>query len=206
MIKKFMIVFIIVLTFVGCSKTENITFTATIDQVNENSILVSTIDFDDFDIANVDLREAEVEFQVMDGQLVEITILPLVRESYPVQVTGVKVKLMALEPEGEKEVAYKKITAEEAMNMMNDNDLVILDVRTLEEFKDKHIQGALNIPSTNLSEEAAEKLPDKDAAIIVYCHSGVRSASAAKWLIEEGYSNVYDLGGIADWPYETISE
>ncbi len=46
---------------------------------------------------------------------------------------------------------------------------------------------------------------DTDAVILVYCRSGVRSEAASKALIELGYSNVYDFGGIIDWPYDTVS-
>ncbi|MEL7655413.1 MAG: GerMN domain-containing protein [Bacillota bacterium] len=86
----------IMLTFllVGCTKPDTITFTAEIESVNENSILVNTIDYENFDKASVDLRDAEYDFELSEGQTVEITILPEIRESYPVQVTGVKLTLI----------------------------------------------------------------------------------------------------------------
>ena len=87
----------------GCSgKGDTVTFSAEIEQVSENSILVKTIDFEDFDKASVDLREAEYDFEPAVGQLVEIEIRPEIRESYPVQVTGVK---LIYKGEAEKTVA-----------------------------------------------------------------------------------------------------
>lgn len=51
-----------------------------------------------------------------------------------------------------------------------------------------------------------EALPNKEAVLIVYCRSGRRSKAAAEKLIDLGYENVYDMGGIIDWPYDTVSE
>ncbi len=82
---------LLLMLLAGCSgKDQTITFSAEIEQVSENSILVKTIDYADFDKASVDLREAEYDFDLAAGQLVEVTIRPEIRESYPVQVTGVK--------------------------------------------------------------------------------------------------------------------
>jgi rhodanese-related sulfurtransferase len=80
----------------------------------------------------------------------------------------------------------------------------LLDVRTSEEYKEKRIEGAVLIPDYEINDRAAAALPDKDAAILIYCRSGRRSASVAHELIEMGYTNVYDFGGINDWPYETV--
>ena len=48
-------------------------------------------------------------------------------------------------------------------------------------------------------------LPDKEAVLLIYCHTGVRSKQASDKLIKLGYKNIYDFGGIADWQYETES-
>ena len=101
---------------------------------------------------------------------------------------------------------YRKIDAADAKEMMESNpDAIILDVRTQQEFDEKHIDGAVLIPDTELKDRAAAELPDKEAVILIYCRSGNRSRSAANALLEMGYSNVYDFGGINDWPYETVS-
>ena len=99
---------------------------------------------------------------------------------------------------------YKKITAEEAKERMDkDEKVVILDVRTEEEYQEGHVPGAIVIPNETISSEPLEELPDIDQEILVYCRSGNRSAQAAKKLAEAGYTQVYDFGGIIDWPYDT---
>jgi rhodanese-related sulfurtransferase len=105
-----------------------------------------------------------------------------------------------------KEAEYIKISAEQAHEMLADNpDAVLLDVRTSSEFTEKRIPGSILLPDYEIREKAATVLPDKDTLILIYCHSGRRSADAAYELIDMGYTNVYDFGGIIDWPYDTIS-
>ena len=104
----------------------------------------------------------------------------------------------------ENKIMYNKITAEEAKEMIDTQEVIILDVRTQEEFIEKHIEGALLIPDYELANVAKSKLPDKNKKILVYCRSGNRSKSATKLLIDMGYTDVYDFGGIINWPYETV--
>ena len=99
------------------------------------------------------------------------------------------------------ESAYHKVTAEEAKEKMQDTADYIL----LEEFSEQHIPGATLIVDSQISAEAGKKLPDQDTPIFVYCRSGRRSAGAAKQLVKMGYTQIYDFGGIIDWPYETVS-
>lgn len=102
---------------------------------------------------------------------------------------------------------YTKITAEEAKEMIDNNSsIIILDVRTAEEYNTGHIEGALLIPNTEINAKAEEILTDKAATILVYCRSGRRSAFAASDLVELGYSNVYDFGGIGDWKYDIVTD
>ena len=101
---------------------------------------------------------------------------------------------------------YKRISAEEAKEMIDNEDVIVVDVRTEEEFEETRIEGALLIPDYEIQELAAEKLPDKDATILIYCRTGRRSENASRALLEMGYTNVYDFGGIVDWDYETFSE
>jgi phage shock protein E len=80
-----------------------------------------------------------------------------------------------------------------------DNGLILLDVRTQQEWEeDGHIEGATSIPLDELEARAEDELP-KDAEIIVYCRSGNRSAQGADFLVEHGYTNVSDMGGINGW-------
>lgn len=109
----------------------------------------------------------------------------------------------AQEKAAEQEAVYMNITAQEAKNLMDtQEDYVILDARTQEEYDQGHIPGAILIPDTHIREQAEEKLPRKDQLILVYCRSGRRSKLASETLAELGYTNVKEFGGIIDWPYE----
>lgn len=97
----------------------------------------------------------------------------------------------------------KKITAKEAYQMMHDdNPYVLLDVRTATEFEEGHIEHAILIPDYELEKQAEQILTDKEARILIYCRSGRRSEQAANILETLGYTNIYDFGGIIDWPYD----
>lgn len=102
---------------------------------------------------------------------------------------------------------YMQITPEQAKEFMdNQEDCVILDVRTQEEFDAGHIPGAILIPDYEITAKAEATLPDKEQLILVYCRSGRRSMNAAEELAAMGYTNVKEFGGILSWPYETVSE
>ena len=99
--------------------------------------------------------------------------------------------------------SFKQITAEEAMNLMEtEEDYVILDVRTKEEYDEKHIKGAVLIPNETIGKDEIPELPDKDQMILVYCRSGNRSKQASEKLAQLGYTNVYEFGGINNWQGE----
>lgn len=100
---------------------------------------------------------------------------------------------------------FKTITAEEAKKMMDSGDpYVLVDVRTQAEFDEKHIEGAILIPNDTIDTDMPSQLSDKEAVILVYCRSGARSRQASEKLAAMGYTNVYNFGGISDWPYETL--
>ena len=101
------------------------------------------------------------------------------------------------------ESSYQQISQEEAKEMMDTQDVLILDVREQEEYDSGHIPDALLLPVGTITEEsAAEVIPDKDTTVLVYCRSGNRSKTAAKTLAGLGYTNIYEFGGITTWPYE----
>ena len=103
-------------------------------------------------------------------------------------------------------VSYRQISMDEAITMMEEESgYIILDVRTPEEFADKHIPGAVNIPNETIAAEDIPELPDKDQLILVYCRSGNRSKQASEKLAALGYTNVVEFGGINSWPGETVS-
>lgn len=105
---------------------------------------------------------------------------------------------------GGEEKAYMNITAEEAKKLMDtEQDYVILDVRTRQEYESGHIPGAILIPNEEIAERAENELTDKDQLILVYCRSGNRSKQASEVLEKLGYTRIREFGGINDWPYET---
>jgi len=98
---------------------------------------------------------------------------------------------------------YINISPQDAKEQLeNDEDIILLDVRTKSEYSEVHIPGSVLIPLDELKEAAEGILTDKETKIFVYCRSGRRSITASKILLELGYANVYNLGGIIDWPYE----
>ena len=105
--------------------------------------------------------------------------------------------------ENDQGAVYVNITAEEAKQIMDSEEgYIILDVRTQEEYDEGHIPGAIVISHEEIAEKAEEVLTDKDQLILVYCRSGRRSKIAAEALLELGYTNIKEFGGIIDWPYE----
>ncbi|MBR2802503.1 MAG: rhodanese-like domain-containing protein [Erysipelotrichaceae bacterium] len=102
--------------------------------------------------------------------------------------------------------SYTKITQEEALALLEKGDVLLLDVRTEEEYRSGHIPTAVCIPNETIGKEAFADYPDLSQTIIVYCRSGRRSAEAARKLSDAGYARVYDLGGIQDWSGEITTE
>ena len=104
------------------------------------------------------------------------------------------------------ENTYRQITADEAAAMMEEESgYIILDVRTSQEYSEKHIAGAINVPNETIGSEEIPELPDKDQLVLVYCRSGNRSKQAAEKLVKLGYTNIVEFGGINDWTGETVS-
>ena len=104
------------------------------------------------------------------------------------------------------EKTYRQITMEEAITMMEEESgYIILDVRTAQEYSEKHIPGAINIPNETIGTEDIPELPDKEQLILVYCRSGNRSKQASEKLVKLGYTNIVEFGGINDWTGETVS-
>ena len=104
------------------------------------------------------------------------------------------------------ESSYRQISMDDAVTMMEEETgYILLDVRTPEEFAEKHIPGAINIPKETIAAEEIPQLPDKDQLILVYCRSGNRSKQASEKLAALGYTNIVEFGGINDWPGETVS-
>lgn len=100
--------------------------------------------------------------------------------------------------------SYQQITQEEAKEMIDSQEVIILDVREQSEYDSGHIPGAFLLPVGAIDEDtAAEVIPEKDSTVLVYCRSGNRSKTASSTLAGLGYTNIYEFGGINTWPYET---
>ena len=95
------------------------------------------------------------------------------------------------------ELSYRQVGMDE------ESDYIILDVRTAEEYGERHIPGAVNIPNESIGTREIPELPDKEQLIFVYCRSGNRSKQASGKLAALGYTNIVEFGGINDWPGET---
>ena len=103
--------------------------------------------------------------------------------------------------------SYVQISMDDAIKMMEEeSDYIILDVRRPDEFAEKHIPGAINVPNENIGTEEIPELPDKDQLLLVYCRSGNRSKQASEKLAKLGYTNIHEFGGINSWPGETVKE
>ena len=101
---------------------------------------------------------------------------------------------------------YRQITMEEAVTMLEEETgYTILDVRTAQEYSEKHIPGAINIANESIGTEDIPELPDKDQLILVYCRSGNRSKQASEKLVKLGYTNIVEIGGINSWPGKTVA-
>lgn len=99
--------------------------------------------------------------------------------------------------------SYQQVDAETAKEIMDtEDDYVILDARTQAEYDEGHIPGAILIPHDTVATAAESALPDKGQLILVYCRSGNRSKQASQTLVDLGYTNVVEFGGINSWPYE----
>ena len=103
-------------------------------------------------------------------------------------------------------ISHLKIESKEAKKRLDsEKGIILLDVRTQAEYIENHIPKSTLIPLNVLAKEMGKKLPDKDATVFVYCRSGNRSRAAVKILLKQGYTNVFNLGGIIRWPYKTVS-
>ena len=101
---------------------------------------------------------------------------------------------------------YEKLDQATAYaELQSDQSIQLVDVREPSEFNAGYIEGAQLIPLGTIETDFEVAIPDKDAKIFVYCRSGNRSVQAAKKLVDLGYTNVFDIGGILDWEYGIVN-
>ena len=100
----------------------------------------------------------------------------------------------------------ESVNADQALELLaNDPSIVLLDVREYSEHIEKRIEGSQLLSLSVIEVLLENQYPNKETTFIVYCRSGRRSAEAIEIMLEKGYQNIYDLGGIIDWPYDTVS-
>ena len=105
-----------------------------------------------------------------------------------------------------KQIRQDKIKAEQAQIDMQYGALLI-DVREADELAaDGYIPGSIHIPLAEVEAKLPEVAPDHNMEIIFYCASGKRSQKATELAVEMGYTKVYNLGGLSDWPYEIVKD
>lgn len=164
---------------------------------------------------SLDVEYSDSMTQFYEGDRVAVYYDGGIAESWPGQINHVYAILLLEAGEARKEAekeqgadknadGYTEITPEAAKEMMDaDPDAVILDVREQSEFDTGHVPGAVLLPVGTIDEEsAAAVLPDKETTVLVYCRSGNRSKQASKALAKLGYTQIYEFGGVNDWPYE----
>ena len=88
--------------------------------------------------------------------------------------------------------------------MMQTADYLLFDVRIRTEYLQMHLPGAIYAPAAGSAAAAARQQAERNTPILIYCRIGLRSRAAAEELTRLGYTQVYDIGGIADWPYEVV--
>ena len=87
------------------------------------------------------------------------------------------------------------VNCEKALELQADEG-VLVDVREKDEYDESHLEGAVNIPYTEIVDKIEDYVADKDSVVIVYCKSGKRSSIAANSLKDAGFTKIYDLGSI----------
>jgi len=136
------------------------------------------------------------------GKITQILLLSLLALIIILSLTGCSNK----KTENTVETAdgiYQEISPAEVKKILDSGEkIILLDVRTKEEYDEGHIPKSILLPYTEIDEKAAKLLPDKNASIIVYCRSGRRSKIAAKMLLRLGYTKIADMGGINRWTYD----
>lgn len=87
-----------------------------------------------------------------------------------------------------------------AKELIINENAILVDVRTEDEYNEGHIEGAKLLTLDDINEDSASDVIDSmDAYVIVYCKSGNRSNKAMRVLNDLGYDNVYDLGAMSNW-------
>jgi len=130
------------------------------------------------------------------AQLIEFATNNLILVSALAVITALIIKTEI----GLKLTNIQQLNVNEAVRLMNDNDVVVLDVRESNEYNTGHIRDSIHIPMSSLVKRLTELDKFKNKQILAYCRSGSRSNSACRTLNKQGFENVSNLaGGIMSW-------
>ena len=129
--------------------------------------------------------------------------MKIIKRFIPVLLSALFLSACAAPSDPIRSDGYRQISMDEAVGMMREeNNYIILDVRRPDEYAEGHIPGAINVPNEEIGTEEIAELSDKTQLILVYCRSGRRSKEASEKLVELGYTNIVEFGGILDWKGE----
>ncbi len=99
----------------------------------------------------------------------------------------------------------KSLSQDEAYkNLQADKTIQLVDVRTVEEYRDAHIDGSVNIPLDTIPSQFERKFADKSKTYYVICYSGARAEDATNFITKLGYENAYNIGGVSTWRYGLV--
>lgn len=105
--------------------------------------------------------------------------------------------LKTTEKKKDGKIIYRALSPEDGWTLLqNDTKVILLDVRTPDEFSYSHLPNSKNLPFNKLDKNAHQKLGNRNKTILAYCQSGARSKQATKLLYAYGFTNVYDIGGL----------
>ncbi|MGL4668394.1 MAG: rhodanese-like domain-containing protein [Saezia sp.] len=96
---------------------------------------------------------------------------------------------------------HTSLTKTQLLNMLNNKEILLIDVRTPEEFEQGHLKDSILIEYQNIEQEITKYTTDKNKPIALYCRSGRRSGVAAMVLNRAGYINIVNIGG-----YEALKQ
>ena len=226
--KIFLFLAVALITLTACSRDLNDIIEnepcvqGVVESVQDESITIR-VNEDDPAAASSDLISVSLDVESKDsitifyeGDQVAVYYDGAIAESYPAQIHTVYAIVLTQGGQAREEVenslsanddGYYQISPEDAKAMMEENeDAIILDVREQDEYDESHIPGAVLLPVGTIDADTAEAvIASKDTTVLVYCRSGNRSKTASAALAELGYTQIYEFGGIQDWPYEVES-
>lgn len=103
-------------------------------------------------------------------------------------------------PEG-----YSIITPDEALDLMEEGGVTVIDVREPDEFASGHVKGAVNVPLGQITPgRILPEASDTNATVLVYCRSGRRSDTAGRIMAQSGYADVRNFLGVIQWPFGLV--